>query len=576
MLCEKTETGELVDENCIPRLYVPKDEDDEGIGRGDATVTYTQKQQGTPKDTTYFIYEVLETMNIRLCELYNRNTEVKNECIQRCEQREDDGKPCDPLEECGTMNLDCFKDDSNENCGPLFTCEQLTQCHNLAEKGLNNEKGGACCPCDEDDPECDEEKNCTTQFSQECISGGGDGATSCQDRCDLLFPCSESQSGAQEAQCKLDNQACITNCTETEEQIYSRAEELCELNSTLSEAVALDVHVVKDSTTIVEDLKAIAREELARKQYGEIAEKLIEELEYAGFITNYLDHLYNQSWNFAANYLLNNYFSESEDDSPLTEDEATQLKNTIITNSLSMDSMPKYTIEETDDIEEVLNTDKIATQVGGENVATWNAFYKAHSEENNPNAIYWNAYDAFNATKRAQYDAIKTQAIAGQGVLPLVMEDKEILDASGQPKTFITKPGSLVRQDQLAVAQGLVDLASSPEYAPAETAIASPGEVPLPPPINDMLGGNLAEISIGWYDSIIEDTQWSMYDVFCECFPEICEGWGLGMDIFDWDGFDFEIPGLDLNFCGISVCEVIDVPWLCDFGFDLGFDILSW
>jgi len=482
--------------------------------QADATVTRTQKLKGTVEDYNNIINEVLKSINLRLCENYTVDPNQLENCLRNCKD--------------------------NNNCG---TCDILKpqscdyKCKNIIVS----------CPAPTQDLAC----------------SGGD----CTIKCETKFKCATSYTDPNKQKaCVQEKNLCINDCEKVANDLRNiRIPEVCAIKNDLTTSIALDVHMVKDSTQLVDDLQSIAKEELGREQFAEIADKFNQEYETAGIIEDFNDYLYKDSWDFGAAYLSNYFFPQLN--SSFTAEEQDAMVRSILSESLGRFNTPRNTLNPVDHIEDVLDEKK-----GG----SWNDFLAALQPNNNPFAIYLTARDEFEQVKNAKYDENKTQAIAYQGVLPLSQKlTTGEINLNGTPKSTIVKPGSLIGGDQTAIAEQLLGLAASPQYAPAGSAKGAPGKS-LPSPTMDSIAGKDAIVNIRWYDDVVENTKWEIYDAFNHCLPDACALLTSGDLIAFFErtisciantlpDMDYNLRMPDVAFCGINICSIIYIPILCDF-----------
>ena len=339
-----------------------------------------------------------------------------------------------------------------------------------------------------------------------------------------------------------------------------------DLKERLVDSIALDVHVVKDSTSLIEDLKSQAREKLARQQVGELSTP-IKQLYNKQFIDNYNDYLTKEPIDAGKTYLDNKYFDIKESESVFSKDETEDVIE-ILQGSLSpfydKAAKPKKTL--TVDVEDVLDSDK-----GG----GWEEFVKLYAPNNNPNWIVANAYLAANEIVQERRKEHEIQAVAFQGVRPVssTSTDDTELGPEGTTKQLISRPGSLVHAERSAVAQTELDLAATPEHASAETSILLPDSTTTPP-YEDVLTSQESEENFEWYNDIAEDALIALEDVFCACFPEACEGYDSLEDLLKSLGFDFPEISTEVEICDeyFDICSYF--PEICGFGF--WGDIFDW
>jgi hypothetical protein len=377
--------------------------------------------------------------------------------------------------------------------------------------------------------------------------------------CGIITP--ECKERAQSSLCSEDPQPTCQSTEDGDEKVLDQLRELrnkaCQLRSSLVQTIALDVHVVKDSSALIEDLKAQAREKLAREQLGEESKIFIDQYKQS-FVQNVYDYLYKDSFDTATSYLENIHFNVQN---PPIEQEEMEAIQKAVESSLVASYIQPGKPEKSPGF---IGLDNIFNEEQG---GGWDQWFLALQDNNNPYGIYASAQEAAQEIAAAKYQENLAKFTAYQGVNPITISTSTIMGPAGTPKETIIQPGSLTAANMAAVTQAQLNLAATPEYAPAKKALTPPG-AQQPSPVKDKATGGTADENVEWWSDVMETSLTTLEDIFCACFPEFCQE----LDITDLEDLipDFDFPEVPtgLEICGKyfdicdyypEVCNMLDV-----------------
>lgn len=236
--------------------------------------------------------------------------------------------------------------------------------------------------------------------------------------------------------------------------------------------IALDVNIVKNSAQTIEDLKDIAKEELARKEVGTLTQEVMNQYNQAGIISNWGNYLYNEPGIAANNYLEQKFGASSTDMYlPLMSVATSTAIQAQIKKLTSSNLSPVYLNMPTPDKKAFT-----ATDINSVNSGTWSDLFRLAAPQNNWQGQLLLAQDAASEVASQKYNEQAIQAVSGGGVLP-VREPMAGLAPDGSPNYKIVVPGSVVKGKVDAVTQAAFDLRANPKFAPPEAAQSAPGGI---------------------------------------------------------------------------------------------------
>lgn len=366
-----------------------------------------------------------------------------------------------------------------------------------------------------------------------------------------------------------DSQDEINKLNDGKDELEELKTQTEDLKEELAETIALDVHIVKDTTDAIEDLKNIAKERLARKQVGEMVEKLTTQYEQRIIEPEYF---FNQEPFNVASAWLDSYFDVDETKSSLPKDELDNI-NTAVKGDLASSYVNAPKPEKDNDfvgIDNVFNED----EGGG-----WDQWLLALQDNHNPYGIFLTAYDSSQEVAANEQEKNLAQYVAGQGVAPIYHDSTSespisctqpteqcprceggvCLNPDGTEVYPVRETGGVIAAAKSASTQSLLDRANNPFHAPAKDAIGSIEEA-LESAVKDLTAiGEELQNRKTW-DKIAKNSINMVLDIFCACFPDFCKSW----EIFNiWDLFpDFEIPD-EIEICGrtFHLCDLY--PEMC-------------
>lgn len=335
------------------------------------------------------------------------------------------------------------------------------------------------------------------------------------------------------------------------------------LKDQLVESVALDVNIVKNSSQAFEELRNVAREQLARKQVGKLSKQLTDAYEAAGIlytdatntkkniVTNYKDFLFEEPLDRARNYL-DEHFTVNSSILTQTELDATkEMAIKTLEGGYRNAVKPEKTLAVA--IEDVLD----ASKGGG-----WDQWLLLFAPNNNPYGIFASALESAKEVADEAFKENVALNIAGQGTLPLTRKTGQIA-ADASPKYEIIESAGVVKEYPIIAAQGQMTIAADPKTASIEEETIYPPDYPLTPPWQDTITGGGSEYNVEWQTDTLYPVIRALEDVLSACFPDA--PWDFG-DLFPDLGDIFpeaniptglEICGQYFDFCGYfpDVCE---------------------
>ncbi len=355
---------------------------------------------------------------------------------------------------------------------------------------------------------------------------------------------------AEEENKEDSNKALIDTMEESVGELTALRARINSLKSQLAESVALDVHIVKDTSDTLDDLKALAREKLARTQVSELSRAFNNQYEET-IIRNFHDYMYQEPVQSAYNYLDNVHFKADE---TVMSEEKKEAMSVAVKRSL-VSSYSDPALPEKDP--EFVGIENIFKKEEG---GGWDQWRLALKPNNNDYGIFFSAKKAAQELAESKKEEQITKTLAYQGIKPITGEnEKGELGPGGNSKEEIQVPGSLIASNKAAVTEAQFNLAATPEYAAPQDALGAPGQTPEPP-YKDVTAGTASQENIVWWNNVAADSLSALEDIFCACFPEFCRSY----EIFDLSGI---IPGLkvpSVNICGRSFDVCRYYPEMCE------------
>jgi len=348
----------------------------------------------------------------------------------------------------------------------------------------------------------------------------------------------------------------------------------------LADTIALDVHIVKDTSDKIDDFKNIAKERLARYQVGELTGLALDQYQQQ-MIKDYDEYLYQRPLQVAYNYLSENFFDvenaslESDVMDNTKSALETALKSSYI-RSIKPEKDPEYA--EAKDIFDESTED------------SWYQYSLASQSKHTFPGIFLSGFDSAQEVIGDEYNKNLAQAIANQGIEPIIDDESDnqiqcleanqqcpicneglCYDLSGEEKYPIKTAGSEVAYQRDAAAWVQFEMAATPEYAPERMALGVPG-LPVPPHYSDNTAVGPARENVEWWDDTVTSSLNALEDIFCACFPVFCKDW----NIFDLGDL---IPGLEIpdkvSICGKTFHLCRYYPDICNSIEDLPEDLLD-
>jgi len=377
----------------------------------------------------------------------------------------------------------------------------------------------------------------------------------------------------QEKKSKTPNTERIAKLEDGIKQLEGLKTATKETKTQLVNSLALDVHIVKDSTSIIEDLKAMARERLARTQLGELATPLLDQFDQLS-IKDFGQYLYDEPLQAARDYLDTNFFKVTKPSLP--QEDLDSIENAV-NNSIAPSYLNPVRPEKDDDF---VGLDNVFDESKG---GGWDQWLLALEDNHNDYGIYLSALESAQQVYQSEQLKNQTQAIAYQGVRPIndtlgkpiectqvsaqcpKCENGVCLGFDGQPKYAISKPGSAIAADRAATVEAQFDVAVNPQYAPESSAIGAVGQIPTAP-YKDVTPSKQAEKNTEWWGDTTMNSLKALEDIFCACFPDFCRIYKIFSlkDLFPL----FKIPD-EITICGrtFNLCDYF--PEVCDSFTDL-------
>lgn len=292
------------------------------------------------------------------------------------------------------------------------------------------------------------------------------------------------------------------------------------LKEQLVESAALDVNIVKNSSQAFEELRNVAREQLARKQVGQLSRQMMYAYEAAGIsytaattdakkniVTNYKDFLFEEPLGRAKNYLDEHFAVNS---SVLTQAELNATKEMAIKTlegGYRNAVKPEKTLAVA--IEDVLD----ASKGGG-----WDQWLLLFAPNNNPYGIFASALESAKEVADEAYEENEAINIAGQGTLPITRQTNEQA-ADASQKYEILESAGLVKEYPIIAAQGQIALSADPKTASIEEETIYPPGSALSFPTKDETTGGGSEFNVDWQTDVLLPVTWALEDVIDACFP---------------------------------------------------------
>lgn len=302
-----------------------------------------------------------------------------------------------------------------------------------------------------------------------------------------------------------------------EKDLQTLKDQLANVKNKLKVSVALDVNIVSNSAQTIEDLKAIAKEELARTQVGKITEQIEQQYNAAGVITDWKNYLYGNATSVAQTYL-NTNFKKEDYRLPFLDDAAADAIHQQINKKIKRGAKLINPIPKPDAFEEITDKSTVNNISDPSKGGGWDSYIKFVTNLANTadGQMYMASRNVANAVTM-DIEARNAEAQAGGGVLSVKKLVENATDKAGQPVYEILVPGSIVGANKSLETLANYLLAADPKYASPNDATYLPGgHAPssdesgnsenggyegIPKPQNDVISGKDSFSNIKWWDS---------------------------------------------------------------------------